>query len=236
MSYYLIKQLAAIAEHPGAHAHHGDRGARRRAPGGADPVRQGRAGRRRRCPPGTCSCSSAPSRAPTGSTGRSPATSAASSTPAPICSSAASGRRAGIATAIRSIWRRACPGIFVAGDVRANSVKRVASAVGEGAMAVTLVHRYLEVAMSRQLTASGAEDPVPVRGARRRPARLAVAQRHRPRVPGRQHGVRRGRPGRGLLRAALRCARRCRVRSRAPRWRPAAPTSAARTWVPPRRT
>ena len=36
------------------------------------------------------------------------------------------------------------PGIFAAGDVRANSVKRVASAVGEGAMAVTLVHRYLE--------------------------------------------------------------------------------------------
>ena len=35
------------------------------------------------------------------------------------------------------------PGIFVAGDVRAESVKRVASAVGEGAMAVTLVHRYL---------------------------------------------------------------------------------------------
>jgi thioredoxin reductase (NADPH) len=36
------------------------------------------------------------------------------------------------------------PGIFAAGDVRANSVKRVASAVGEGAMAVTLVHKYLE--------------------------------------------------------------------------------------------
>jgi len=36
------------------------------------------------------------------------------------------------------------PGIFVAGDVRANSVKRVASAVGEGAMAIQLVHRYLE--------------------------------------------------------------------------------------------
>ncbi|MCF6746634.1 response regulator [Blastococcus sp. KM273128] len=34
------------------------------------------------------------------------------------------------------------PGVFVAGDVRAESVKRVASAVGEGAMAVTLVHRY----------------------------------------------------------------------------------------------
>ncbi|MFI5954700.1 FAD-dependent oxidoreductase [Cryptosporangium sp. NPDC051539] len=35
------------------------------------------------------------------------------------------------------------PGVFVAGDVRSQSVKRVASAVGEGAMAVTLVHRYL---------------------------------------------------------------------------------------------
>ncbi|MET0693764.1 MAG: FAD-dependent oxidoreductase [Propionibacteriaceae bacterium] len=35
------------------------------------------------------------------------------------------------------------PGVFVAGDVRSASVKRVASAVGEGALAVTLVHRYL---------------------------------------------------------------------------------------------
>jgi thioredoxin reductase (NADPH) len=35
------------------------------------------------------------------------------------------------------------PGVFAAGDVRADSVKRVASAVGEGAMAVSLVHRYL---------------------------------------------------------------------------------------------
>ncbi len=35
------------------------------------------------------------------------------------------------------------PGLFVAGDVRHRSVKRVASAVGEGAMAVQLVHQYL---------------------------------------------------------------------------------------------
>jgi thioredoxin reductase (NADPH) len=35
-------------------------------------------------------------------------------------------------------------GVFAAGDVRANSVKRVASAVGEGAMAIQLVHGYLE--------------------------------------------------------------------------------------------
>jgi thioredoxin reductase (NADPH) len=35
------------------------------------------------------------------------------------------------------------PGIFAVGDSRAGSVKRVASAVGEGAMAVHLVHRFL---------------------------------------------------------------------------------------------
>src|SRR6266487_1005067 len=36
------------------------------------------------------------------------------------------------------------PGVFVAGDARSESAKRVASAVGEGALAVMLVHRYLE--------------------------------------------------------------------------------------------
>ncbi|MGD1891965.1 MAG: FAD-dependent oxidoreductase [Cyclobacteriaceae bacterium] len=35
------------------------------------------------------------------------------------------------------------PGIFAAGDVRANAMHRVASAVGEGAMAIKLVHEYL---------------------------------------------------------------------------------------------
>jgi thioredoxin reductase (NADPH) len=35
------------------------------------------------------------------------------------------------------------PGVFAAGDVRLDSMKRVASAVGEGAMSVHLVHRYL---------------------------------------------------------------------------------------------
>ncbi len=38
------------------------------------------------------------------------------------------------------------PGVFVAGDVRARSIKRVASAVGEGSMAVSLVHQYLAAA------------------------------------------------------------------------------------------
>lgn len=38
------------------------------------------------------------------------------------------------------------PGVFAAGDVRSGSVKRVASAVGEGAMAVRLVHEHLATA------------------------------------------------------------------------------------------
>jgi thioredoxin reductase (NADPH) len=35
------------------------------------------------------------------------------------------------------------PGVFAAGDIRHGSVKRVASAVGEGATAIQLVHEYL---------------------------------------------------------------------------------------------
>jgi thioredoxin reductase (NADPH) len=35
------------------------------------------------------------------------------------------------------------PGVFAVGDVRSSSIKRVASAVGEGAMAVRLIHQYL---------------------------------------------------------------------------------------------
>lgn len=35
------------------------------------------------------------------------------------------------------------PGVFVAGDIRHGSIKRVASAAGEGATAVGLIHRYL---------------------------------------------------------------------------------------------
>ena len=35
------------------------------------------------------------------------------------------------------------PGVFAVGDVRSGNVKRVASAVGEGSMAISLVHRAL---------------------------------------------------------------------------------------------
>ncbi len=36
------------------------------------------------------------------------------------------------------------PGVFAVGDVRAGNIKRVASAVGEGSIAVSFVHRVLE--------------------------------------------------------------------------------------------
>jgi thioredoxin reductase (NADPH) len=43
----------------------------------------------------------------------------------------------------RAMLETSMPGVFVAGDVRHGGIKRVASAVGEGSMAVMFVHRYL---------------------------------------------------------------------------------------------
>ncbi|WP_240045871.1 FAD-dependent oxidoreductase [Streptomyces sp. L-9-10] len=48
------------------------------------------------------------------------------------------------------------PGVFAAGDVRSGSVKRVASAAGEGAMAIHLVHRHLEHAAAPGTTGTSA--------------------------------------------------------------------------------
>lgn len=54
--------------------------------------------------------------------------------------------------AFKKIWKlhrdpypleTSCPGVFAAGDVRSGSMCRVASAVGEGSMAISFVHRYL---------------------------------------------------------------------------------------------
>jgi thioredoxin reductase len=45
------------------------------------------------------------------------------------------------------------PGVFAAGDVRRGSVKRVASAVGEGAITIPLVHRYLEAIATSEVAA-----------------------------------------------------------------------------------
>ena len=46
----------------------------------------------------------------------------------------------------RQAARDKCPRIFAAGDVRAGSTKRCAAAVGEGSMAVQLVHEHLAAA------------------------------------------------------------------------------------------
>jgi thioredoxin reductase len=42
--------------------------------------------------------------------------------------------------------RYSVPGSFAVGDVRAGSVKRLATAVGEGSMAITFVHKHLREA------------------------------------------------------------------------------------------
>jgi len=53
------------------------------------------------------------------------------------------GRPNGLPARAPFLLETSVPGVFVAGDVRHGSVKRVASAVGEGSMAVMYVHRYL---------------------------------------------------------------------------------------------
>jgi thioredoxin reductase (NADPH) len=62
------------------------------------------------------------------------------------------GRDLTIHADFKKIWKHdrdpylletSCPGIFAAGDVRAGAMNRVASAVGEGSMAISFVHKYL---------------------------------------------------------------------------------------------
>ncbi|MDH2413046.1 FAD-dependent oxidoreductase [Nocardioides sp. CER19] len=55
----------------------------------------------------------------------------------------------GVTSRRGSLFETDTPGVFAVGDVRSGSVKRVASAVGEGAMAVRLVHDFLERAGRR---------------------------------------------------------------------------------------
>ena len=55
-------------------------------------------------------------------------------------------------------------GVYAAGDVRRGSIKRVASAVGEGATVITQIHAYLELGPHPDLTelawSGGAEQPI----------------------------------------------------------------------------
>ena len=140
MSSYLIEQIAAIAEHRGAHGHAGHGGRGRRSslervrvtgPDGDGGARRRRDVRlhRRRALHGL------------GRRAASAATSAASCSP---------GRTPPVSTAHRWPLERdpflletTLPGVFVAGDVRHRSIKRVASAVGEGSMSVQFIHQYL---------------------------------------------------------------------------------------------
>ncbi|AZM92355.1 MULTISPECIES: FAD-dependent oxidoreductase [Streptomyces] len=55
------------------------------------------------------------------------------------------------------------PGVFAAGDVRSGSVKRVASAAGEGAMAIRFVHEHREVT-GNLVRPAGPEGPQPAAG------------------------------------------------------------------------
>jgi thioredoxin reductase (NADPH) len=65
------------------------------------------------------------------------------------------------------------PGVFVAGDVRKGSVKRLTVAAGEGAMAIALVHRYLQATFARPAgdTHHAAAASTTAAGARRRSPR-----------------------------------------------------------------
>jgi thioredoxin reductase (NADPH) len=75
--------------------------------------------------------------------------------PAEIATDAKGFVRTGRAVATCDTWRlerepflleTSHPGVFAAGDVRLGSIKRVASAVGEGSMAVKFAHEYLREA------------------------------------------------------------------------------------------
>ena len=56
------------------------------------------------------------------------------------------------------------PGIFACGDVRLSPVKRVASAAGEGSMAIAFVHKYLQQ-YARAPAWSSDADPEALKGA-----------------------------------------------------------------------
>ena len=144
MSHYLIKQLDAIDNVVRAHPHRGRRGLRRRPPGAADAARPSHGEQARPSTPASMFVfiGAAPRTDWLDGVVERDERGFVPHRPGPGGRRAAA-RPAGRSTATPTTWSPACPGVFVAGDVRADSVKRVASAVGEGAMAVTLVHRYL---------------------------------------------------------------------------------------------
>jgi thioredoxin reductase len=49
----------------------------------------------------------------------------------------------GLSLAHHIFWKAILPGVFAVGDIRGGNVKRVASAVGEGSIAISFVHQVL---------------------------------------------------------------------------------------------
>jgi thioredoxin reductase len=74
------------------------------------------------------------------------------------------------------------PGVFIAGDVRHGSIKRVASAVGEGAMAIALVHTYLAEHSTAPRTRTAITGPHAERMAAQTKARVSGPGPPRPRA------------------------------------------------------
>ena len=66
-----------------------------------------------------------------------------SSRPGPTCRRTTWPPRIGRWPGLRISSKRACPGVFAVGDVRSGNIKRVASAVGEGSIAIAFVHQVL---------------------------------------------------------------------------------------------
>ncbi|HEY1321838.1 MAG TPA: FAD-dependent oxidoreductase, partial [Streptosporangiaceae bacterium] len=86
------------------------------------------------------------------------------------------------------------PGVFAAGDVRRGSVSRVASAVGEGAVTIPLVHRYLHTAAAAPAAADRQPPHRPAHprpGPARRPGQRPYARRaqHDPHPAGQEAGT-----------------------------------------------
>ena len=201
MSYYLIQQIERHREHHGPHQHRDRLRPRRRAPRGTDVAQQRdrRRGEGRR--PACCSASSAPRRAPNGWTASAVRDKRGFVVAGPDL--VVDGERPPGWPLDRDPYHleTSIPGVFVAGDVRADSVKRVASRRRRGrdgrhpgapvpGEAMTNCERSDDtrqhadavdgtstIADPPTLQRRRTAHPVPVREAHRRAARLAVRAR-----------------------------------------------------------